>query len=301
MTRTAPTRELRLHLGAHRTATTSLQAALDAASPLLARHGCRANTPWRIGARDAPSLRAVTRLVARAARPPGLRRQLRLWTARAAMRDHVSWGEEVTVLSDENFIGNPFGVDGTFYPSVRRRLAALRAVVPVMPSRIHVAVRDYATFAVSAYAMVALYGARVPSFEAVRDALLSSGGAGWVGVLEAIAEAFPDADVTTSRFEAAAVAAPLSVLLPDGLSPSDLPAPPRRVNAAPTREAVAAALAVRERGGRPDADALIAAHADGAPFAPLDAEAAGRLSERYRADVSRLGARFADVGACGAR
>lgn len=284
---TATSQSLLLHLGAHRTGSTSLQAVLDAnAAPLSAR-GAAVLTPPRPGERD-PDMQ-VRRALSGYLRHDG--GGLARWRARRrAVRILAEATRDAAgpiILSDENLPGTAFAVGRpALYPDVARHMARLARLLPAPPARVLLCVRDYADLIPSYYAMMTLYANRRSPFDAVRPAFFPLA-RGWAQIAADIRTAFPETTITVAPLEQTDDATRLSALLGADLA-ATCDAPPRpRVNQRPTREAVAAALAGPKL-SKAEADVLITRHAGGLPFDPLSLQEKADLTGRYGDDLDRL-------------
>ena len=283
--------EIILHLGAHRTGSTRLQYVLDANRDALAAHATVALTPPRRGKRVSPTIRDVVALVpTRRSRP--LRRYLKRHLARAILRRLLADRPpgpppRRIILSDENMLGPGFRTDGLgLYPSAYPRLAALRRFLGRPPSAVHLTLRAYESFLVSAYAMSAVYRRAVPPFDDIREPLLAVR-RGWPQVVDDVARAFPGTALKLTRVERD----PMEDRVGDLAGPELLKRlrfdGDERLNAAPTVEAMAAAAGSISREPA-SLDDLVARHAHGARFDPLTAEERSRLAERYVTDLESL-------------
>ncbi|HIP23273.1 MAG TPA: hypothetical protein EYG79_06745 [Rhodobacteraceae bacterium] len=170
-----------LHLGAHRTASTHVQGVLGKNTALLAEAGIAA-----------PSQDAVKMALTK---PLGAR----IPSLRAGFRPLA--GLETVVISDENLLGflNSIFTHGEFYPDTARRMAQLKAMLPVDPAKIVVAIRPYVSFFASAYGRWLAPGRMVLPREALAELVLGLQ-RGWGDVLADIAEAFPDSELLISEY-----------------------------------------------------------------------------------------------------
>jgi len=170
-----------LHLGAHRTASTHVQGVLGKNTALLAEAGISA--PSQDDVKDALTKPLGTRI-------PSLRAGF------GALA-----GLETVVISDENLLGflNSIFSHGEFYPDTARRLAKLRAMLPVDPVKIVVAIRPYDSFFASAYGRWLAPGRMVLPRATVAELVLGLT-RGWGDVLADIAEVFPDSEMHISEY-----------------------------------------------------------------------------------------------------
>lgn len=141
---------LDLHIGAHKTATTHLQAGLDTARPGLAAAGIACLTPQDLRG-------GLVRLGRVADRGAGDRARIALAAARA--------GQPRLLLSDENILGSVhsmFAPDGHLYPEAAARLTRVLDALGGGPVRLWLAVRDPAGLVASAHGQALLAGKLTP-------------------------------------------------------------------------------------------------------------------------------------------
>lgn len=281
--------ELVLHLGAHRTASTRIQADLDANAELLRAQGIVALTPPRPGKRDTETLRDILRACGPAAQQGWPRRLL----ARRALRQRLdrliaeAAGDATPrriILSDEMALDVAFAPDGTaVYPRAEPRLTAFRDLLGRDVAELHLTIRDYAGFLTSAYAMRAVYAGPLPPFRNLAPRLLALD-RGWPDLVVLLRRLFPGARLTVSTLDGHPIAARLADLAGQALDlvheGADQP------NIAPTVQAIEAACRLGQRAADPDR--LVADHAGGARFDPLTAEEKAALTLRYRRDLDLL-------------
>ncbi len=175
-----------LHLGAHRTASTHVQGVLGKNTALLAKAGIAA--PCQEDVKNALTKPLGTRI-------PSLRAGFRQLEIDAKL--------ETVVLSDENLLGflNSIFTHGAFYPDTAHRLSKLKAMLPVDPIKIVVAIRPYESFFASAYGRWLAPERMVLSRETLA-ALVLALKRGWQDVLADIAGAFPESELLVSEYSA---------------------------------------------------------------------------------------------------
>jgi len=150
-----------LHIGAHKTASTHLQASLNAAALDLAAAGVRFYGPdyLRKQGRTLPQMFGLAEAEARRPAPD---------QARFLAKD----GHRI-VLSEENFCGPLHDGRGQMaiplYPLAEARVGALVHALNPLPVDLFVAIRDPARFVTSAYSQM-LMGGHVMPFRAFRAA-----------------------------------------------------------------------------------------------------------------------------------
>lgn len=288
----APVSAWRVHLGAHKTATTHLQQTLQAIRPALALRG--------IDPVPLDPLRAAWRLhTQRYLTPQSLARRIHVRLAprpgagalRAAMQALRS-GPPVVILSEENLIGETHEAVGALYPDAPRRLRLLAPLADGAPMHLFLAIRQMDDFLASNYAEALRHFASPAPFETVNAALLAEPPR-WTDLVARIRRALPGAALTVWRYEdyrahAAAITAALC-----GADPGPLPELAR-----PSQTMTPAAEAVRAAEALPASPARIAEVArlyaecpagTGRPaFRPFTAGQVSRFAEAYAADCAAL-------------
>jgi hypothetical protein len=212
-----------LHIGAHRTATTTLQVVCEQNAAQLRAEGIAIWTPRNLRCmapfRDAPE----THLRAGRMRLPKLFQEPAGWLqqpdagrwggeaarwaeARAAVADAIGRlagrGARTLLMSEENMPGRLRDnlTRRRFYPDAALRLQAYAALLPAPPVRIGLGLRDYATYWVSAY-LFAARRRRLPDFATIAAALAAA--TGWARLVQTCRETFPDAEICLWRYESA--------------------------------------------------------------------------------------------------
>ena len=187
-----------LHLGAHKTATTYLQARLaKSANPLR---------QMQVGYVDLPAFRDSQK------RAGGLRRaepryaMLRRRALRHEMseliRREVAFGVNRIVFSDENILGSLTDLAGgaELYRSAGARVRAVIDALRDHDVEIAVSIRDYSSFLPSVWSHMAMRdGYR--AFDQASAVPFLTGGRGWADVVQDIRSAAPDARLTFWLYE----------------------------------------------------------------------------------------------------
>lgn len=187
-----------LHVGAHKTATTYLQARLaKSVNPLR---------QMQVGYVDLQQFREAQALAG------GLRRaepRYALLRHRALRRElsrlierQIYFGATRVVLSDENILGNLgelFG-DHDFYPRAGARVRVLVDALSNWDVEIAVSTRCYASFLVSVWSHIVMRDGFRPFDPRCAGALLG-GDRGWVDVLSDIRRAVPNAKICHWAYE----------------------------------------------------------------------------------------------------
>lgn len=283
----APEPVLRLHLGAHKTASTHVQTRLAAMRDALAADD-RAFLPLR-ALRDM-RLRTLARRDPRAwFGPSGL-----AWAVRARLAPHLPDGARTLILSDEDFLGfADEALAAPSYPAAERRLRPLRALAAGRPTRLFLAVRSWDGYAPSAYAQLLRSAHRPGGFDAIRRRMMREP-PDWAGLAARLLRLFPAADLVVWRYEDYRLneRAILAEIIGADPGPApDLPAPGHtRGASAPAiaaAEALDPALPVETRRARVAAIFADPAHA-GAPFAPFDVEERAALQALYARQLQTI-------------
>jgi hypothetical protein len=282
-----------LHLGAHRTASTRIQADLDDNAALLAEAGILVLTPPRPGKREGATVRDVVRGVEAAMRIRNpISRHLQIGRLRSALEGQITRGAKPGVplnrliVSDEMLLGPAFARDGRgLYRGAAKRLAAFKRALQREVSEVHLTIRSYDTFLVSVYAMRAVYAGPLPAFRTLAPVLLRFE-RGWPELVADVARTYPTARMFVTIFEQQSIESRIADLVGDQIVAQFAPTGNAQPNVSPTLEAIEAAVA--SDSGCPDPDALIFRHAGGTRFDPLDATEKALLRDRYARDLDTL-------------
>jgi hypothetical protein len=188
-----PVREWRVHIGAHKTATTHLQDTLEAIRPILAQRGL-----------DAIDHRAFRR----AGQKFVSLRNWRVWAGGRFLRqaflaclEPLRAGPDRLILSEENFLGFPrSAVAERPYRSAPLRLRALAAVGATAPLHLFLTIRRMDSFLPSAYAQV-LRDHPPKARLAGLTRRWSEAPPRWTDIVRRIRQAVPGAALTVWRYE----------------------------------------------------------------------------------------------------
>lgn len=271
--------EIILHIGAHRTGTSSLQHWMAANAVPLAAAGTVVWGPARTrGGLFEGLVKHPARVTPEVARAAG-----RAAAAITAELDGLAaTGVTRLIVSEENMLGSIRNnlAEARLYPDATPRLARIAAAFGGRVSRVALAVRGYDDWWSSVLAFAVGRGSSVPAPEALSS--LARQREGWPEVARAVQQAFPAAPLTVWPFEAFGGAAPRQfraltggVPLPHGLSPG---LPPR--NVAPDRSTLRRRLT--RRGETEAAAAIGAGEGRWMPFSEPDRRALGR---KYAEDL----------------
>lgn len=190
--------EVVLHIGAHRTASTTFQAFLEANTARLRSRGIGCWTPERTrGGLFSGLIRRpediTLQLEERAARSSGL--------IRLELERHAGMGVSHLVVSEENMIGavrNNLRAR-SFYPLLDERLMRFRDGFGDAATRIVLTVRSYDAYWSSALAYAVARGARLPD-AGLLDRLVTQPRR-WRHVVQEVAQCFPKAEIVVLPFE----------------------------------------------------------------------------------------------------
>jgi hypothetical protein len=266
-----------VHLGAHKTATTYVQATLDRSREPLRECGV-ANLP----------LREMRATLTRAAWWPKEQNDER---ARRAIADLRGPGTTVRriVLSDENLLGTPGNLPaaGTYDGAAARvgRLGELLA--PLGSASFYLAVRSYETFAPSMYTETIRHRPFL-TFDEYRRAV-GLDAFSWRTVLDDVCEAIGGAALTVWRYEDfGELHDRVFGALAPGVPADRFDTPSERVRQSASGQAVQALEALRSVLGPEQVQQLVrpvVGVADGPAFRPFGEHEAGELRERYHDDL----------------
>ncbi|MEZ5777983.1 MAG: hypothetical protein R3E44_06440 [Paracoccaceae bacterium] len=189
--------ELILHIGVHRTGTTSFQQLLQRRSALLARRGISFWGP-AVMRLDGP-LHYLADMGS-----TGAAAEARAEDTRMTFHEELALEEEndrrLVIVSEENLMGT---IGGNFekaalYPDVARRLGTHATLFSRPPGRVYVAIRSYADYWNSAQAFRMRYEVH-PRF--IGDALAAASlERGWPEVLADVARALPASRIRVWRY-----------------------------------------------------------------------------------------------------
>lgn len=283
----------RVHLGAHKTATTHMQRALAAKRPALRKVGVDYLPMPKVRALGLPDLHRV--LIEADAPRPERRRRLR------AELDTLRRRGGAVALSEENLLGgSPQLLGRRIYPRARR-VAGFLSLLGQGENVLHLflGVRSWDTLLPSAYAeMLRRRRPFAGGFEAVRARALAEPPR-WSDLVARLKAGAPKATLTLWRYEDYEAHAREAAGLFLGVDPGPMDEIPRpRGTATPSAEAVAEAEALSE--SMPAERRLetvreiftrLPAETGGKfqPFAPAERE---RLREAYEEDLARIEARW---------
>ncbi|MFX0541385.1 hypothetical protein ACEWPM_006580 [Roseovarius sp. S4756] len=188
--------EIILHLGVHRSASTSFQHYLRKNGARLAASGIGVWTPQQTrkglleGVLGGTSMFSAAKQAARARG----RIALALCTAEEA-------GIRQLIVSDENMIGTPRGTlrGLRLYPAIGERMARYETAFGGRITRVAISIRAQDAWWASCIAYAVARGAQVPTSKHL--AQIASGGRGWRNVITDLSCAVPEAEVMVMPHE----------------------------------------------------------------------------------------------------
>jgi hypothetical protein len=294
-----PVRQWRIHIGAHKTATTHLQETLAAVRGGLAVRGVDFVPTLSV-------LRAQRFAEALGQRRPLARLPIlgpaHMCDAIEATLTPVRIGPEVVVLSEENALGLPRHVlTRGFYPEAAQRIGRLASLGLRAELRLFLSIRSPDRLLPSAYAEALKFAPPPPGgFAAIRERLLAAPPS-WFDLVARLRAAAPEVPLRVWRQEdyRANDKAIMEILCGRPLGPlPDLPDPARTRSpsaaAITGAEALPADLSADERLARVR-EIYAVVEPGGARFQPFDAAERKRLRAGYEADLERISRLFPDV------
>lgn len=270
---------LHLHIGAHKTATTHLQATLIKHRALLAEAGVQFERPDNIRAVIGPGRRAAVQM----GPFPSFRR------AGASRRlAALDQGRNRLVISDENSLGlcPELFQRELLYPTAYRRMAIWRRLAAQREALIYLCIRNYGAFFSSAYVQT-IRNKPIVAPDSDSLASLARMPRRWGDIIQDIRCALPGARLRVWTFE------DHFALLPDLLQEkTGLTLQPvrRRPMATPSTDAIAAFRSVARRRRQP-LDKLAKEHPitdENPKFSLWSAAQSKALTEMYEDDVTAL-------------
>ena len=262
-------RQIRLHLGAHKTASTHLQRSLQRHRPTLVELGIDYIPPRELR-------EAIRRQPHWLALPGGRVRALRAAIA------SLGGSLPVLAISEENLLGNVAdALSPRPYPTLETRCAVMaRALAPARPE-LCLAIRSFERFWPSCHVETLRTGGTPPPLVTPADA------PSWLDICRRVRRAFAGAPLTVWRQEDYDAQTAATAFL--GRDPGPLPGVARfSRRESPSAEGVRRALAVA---GDADAVGAIFAARPAAwaePFRPFDAATEARLRDAYARDLVAL-------------
>ncbi len=189
--------EFRIHLGAHKTATTQFQDILEvvfSGQNEEVKYFSRAYLRQKKFVQyDIRSRSVLTMQLARFGH--GWRREPLLQEMAQPYSDKAR-----ILVSEENILGSVDDLLNGFYPNAAEYLSSLKIILKAHPTKIYLSIRDYAEILPSAYCQSIRSGGNPNAFE-FYDRKFSENDLGWPALVEEIVKVFPADDVVVWTFE----------------------------------------------------------------------------------------------------
>ena len=285
---------IRIHVGAHKTATTYLQdtLALNRAASAAAGIAYWPREDFRM-----PMASAISADAERLNATPSLLKSLvRRHRADPAdgLKRFFPEGYNVSI-SEENLLGRPkSAATGATYDKAAHNLEVLKRALPDGAVEILLCVRSYAAFISSLFAEAMRHGNHFELEEFKSKHLTSSGL--WTRVVDSVRQAFPDAKIVVWRYEDFAKLEDDLLARMSGLAPDKL-IKPEQSDILPSASSKAIRTFVQEGANLSRAQrqmrmlALQHQHPKTgaqAPFSLFDTTESARLCDEYAADIERI-------------
>ncbi|MEM7702005.1 MAG: hypothetical protein AAF251_08730 [Pseudomonadota bacterium] len=190
---------IRIHVGAHKTATTYIQdtLALNQAASAAAGTAIWTRGQFRPALAAAITAQRKKQRTSRALFKPYLRKRCK--ESVHALRAFFEADCDVTI-SEENLLGYPRdSFSGTIYPRAAQTLNLLRPALEGQRVEIYLALRSYPAFISSLYGEALQHGDHTP-IEGFKRMHRSADGL-WPRVVETLSGAFPGSPITVWRYE----------------------------------------------------------------------------------------------------
>lgn len=193
-----------LHVGAHRTGTSSLQLVLHQNQALLTQKGIMLRAPATSGHRNVhnhrPAFNQLYKAVDRSLNRKFFWRMPSSRRTQDALDRYLSpaYGEcNELLVSDENILGKAAKAKhkGILYPFLHDRVPVLRELFGENVKNVYLAVRPYDEFIFSYTSMTHVYSRPAVAFDNLAAWLENLRG-GWPRVVDHLVEAFPKARIT---------------------------------------------------------------------------------------------------------
>ncbi|MCK7613978.1 hypothetical protein [Roseibium sediminicola] len=303
--------EIFVHVGIHRTGTSTLQKYLLATRDAPEAKGLDVVMPQIAGQRDMPNhrdgIRDYIKIHARLNRKPWFlkpfyRRQLNGIFQEYV--DLVSPRAPVLVLSEENILGQAFFPErpGLLYPDAERNLLAIRTLTGANLKRVFLAVRSYPDFLLSYEIMREAYFGRGIGLDNL-SAWAAGRLRGWKDIVEIMARVFPETDIEIWPYGGIRIEQEFTRLTGLDYAAVCKETGESVVNASATYEALAEIQRLRRAGRKPKKPQVDSILQEGAgqkirleDVFPVDA--LQRLTDLYMADMEAIG-RLNNVMICG--
>lgn len=289
--------EWRIHIGAHKTATTHLQYTLDAMAAGLRDHSVQYVSTETLRLRGFPR-----RAIRASAWLPKISDRLMHKRTAGLIGELAEF--HTLVLSEENILGNIDSLFGTrYYPEAAGRLRFLSASAQKRNLKLFLSIRRQDDVAASAYCEVLRVRPLGQPFRAFVEALLDEPPS-WYDLLMRIKDALPTAEVKVWCFEDYIAGHSGVIEALTGYSGGDIPdlKPPRKTQSLPA-EAIARIEALDPKLPRDRYCKAVSGVVDsvdsGTKFDPFSPSERRRFADIYASDVDRIKTQFPEVFVAG--
>jgi len=273
--------EFRLHIGAHKTATTHLQNILAANKAYLLEHG----------------IFYIPRIVIR---QTGLVKIVN--ENYSTVGQTFSWGQWIRapnedvkrcVLSEENIIGGCVDLLEFLYPNVERHLLPWSHLANNRNTKLYIAIRDYASILTSAYSQALRDGSKVPPFSVHLKTWLNDKPS-WCALVNKVRSLFAEAEITVWTFEryiadyAQVASSVCGLTLP--ITDIAIPDKTRSLSADAIRRIESINPSADWQARRKMIEEIAESDQSSERFNPLSVDEKNELKSRYSADVENISA-----------
>lgn len=283
-----PVTEWRIHIGAHKTATTHLQDTLDSQRSSLEASGV--DYFPRDMVREFNLIKLFRRKSWRRFVPGHIYH--RWWEDALAT---IRLGPQIVAISEENLLGGPKDLLAEkLYPDTESRLLSLASVLSSRNLHLFLSIRSFETLLPSAYAQSLRSRPIAGGFDAVRDRWLTRP-LSWADLIDRIQLILPEAKLSVWKFEDYGAHSMEIISAFCGCSNvRDIHLPPPRTTMTPSATAVARIEALRphRRRAKYRSEVMKICQADTGTdrYSPLTAEERAVLAGAYTRDLERIGA-----------
>lgn len=273
---------VRLHMGAHKTATTHMQDFLEQKLEDLTKADIR-----YIPRRKFRNAHIQRKVEATHKEAPSNTVQQK--TLKNVLEENGYVSDRI-LISDEDILGSSYGLIRAMYPNHRLRLFPWKALLDEGKIEFYLSIRNYRDLLPSAYSQALRDGDIIPDFDIFRKYWIQAEPS-WYKLLLSLRKLLPDSKITVWSFERYIQHPEIILKEFTGLSFTDVmrnaPAETRRLSV----EALDAVRKLDPAIPKAERRRLIAQFAKtytGSPFDPLSDNEKNILSERYRLDCQKI-------------
>jgi hypothetical protein len=269
-------KKITLHIGAHRTGSSSLQAALHIAESELARTGLDIIAPQVAGFRKVSDHRQALSRFLTAYYNNKRKRFLGNILSASKLRKRTSYylacaprHNTELLWSEENILGKAISLDtpGILYPDALENLRGLKSIAGESVSRVIMSIRSYPEFLISYEIMQQAYGGGGIGLNQLQS-WAGRNFQGWTHLARALPEIFDDASIEIWLFSSFNISNLFEKLTYRKLSHGSEAELKGVVNASATKEALSTLREKKLSSGldKSDVDQILYEHKDGQKF-----------------------------------